>query len=199
MKHITLALVSKTVITDLFKLLFLFQLAFMIFLSACSQERTPSEFSGDNAEEAVFEGDKAVRLEMIDADGYEKMIRERRGLILVINFWAADYPACVESFPKLVKLNSEYMRQPVEVVAVNLNFSGSGNEIKDFLIEHEAGFANFKVDVKNIEDFIASVNPDWDGDIPAVFVYNAFGDMIGEYYGAKAVERAQNKVDSILP
>ena len=59
-------------------------------------------------------------LALKDLQGTARSLKEWRGKVLVVHFWATWCEPCVAEMPTLMRLKDELRNEPFEVVAVNL-------------------------------------------------------------------------------
>lgn len=191
---ISMASSAKPFRQRLCRLLSSFLLAgFSLAIMSCAPDEQRNDISP-----AENETDSDIQLRPVDEEEYRKVLAEHQGNIVVVDFWATWCPPCVESFPDLVDLSSEFRDKEVTVIGASVDFPGSEEEVKEFLRTHEADFPQLFVEAENSDDFIASVSPQWDGGVPAVFVYDREGEMVAQYTGSAAIEQAEEKLLQLL-
>lgn len=117
-------------------------------------------------------------LERVTLDGWREHLAERRGSIVVVDFWATWCLPCLERFPEMVKLHGRYAERGVEFASVSLDDVGDAAAIAQaerFLAAQETGpgFSHFLID--------ESVPRAFEGlgllAIPAVYVYDREGSL----------------------
>ena len=74
---------------------------------------------------------------MQDADRKVEL-RDYRGKIVVLNFWATWCPPCVEEMPSLVQLQQRFKNKDVTVVGVSVD--ADGDAYHKFLKDHGIDF-----------------------------------------------------------
>src|SRR3989442_1705678 len=62
--------------------------------------------------------------EMIDAQGYQKLLEQYRGKPLLVTFWATWCEPCRDEYPMLNELAKQYAPQGLKVVGVNVDDDG---------------------------------------------------------------------------
>lgn len=72
-------------------------------------------------------------------DGRTWSLREHRGKIVLINFWATWCAPCREETPALVRLSNKHRADGLEVVGVSLD-SGGTEVIEEFITEYEVPY-----------------------------------------------------------
>lgn len=125
-----------------------------------------------------------TKISLIDEAGYKKLVQQRNGKILLVNFWATWCIPCREEFPELVKIANEYQTENVDVVGISTDFPDEiESKVKPYLKSQNVDFQNY---VKNFEDddaFINSVNPEWSGALPATFIYDTESVLRESHFG----------------
>ncbi len=70
------------------------------------------------------EAPKAADFVLPDPEGKKVRLRDQRGKVVVLSFWATWCPPCREEMPHLQALHTKYKGKPVRVIAVNLDQQG---------------------------------------------------------------------------
>jgi thiol-disulfide isomerase/thioredoxin len=63
----------------------------------------------------------APEFSLKDPDGKEHSLQSLRGSVVVLHFWAAWCPPCLEEIPPIIELARAYEDKPLKVVAVSLD------------------------------------------------------------------------------
>jgi len=124
----------------------------------------------------------AVQVEPITSQALVQAIEKSQRPVTVVNIWATWCKPCVEEFPELVRLRSNFKDQGVEVLFVSANFKNSLPDVERFLEAHQVTWPSYLKDGPD-DAFIEGFSPDWSGAIPATFVFNAQGALTGFHRG----------------
>ena len=120
---------------------------------------------------------------VIDQQGYRDILARYRGKPLLVNFWATWCEPCREEYPMINDLARQYAPQGLIVVGISLDDDGEITLVRHFLARNKPVFPNYRKRPGSEEVFINAVNPKWSGAIPAVFAYDAQGQLRGEIIG----------------
>jgi len=127
-----------------------------------------------------------------------KLIQQRNGKVLLLNVWATWCVPCKEEFPDLVKLADYYQDRDVEIVGLSVDYPDEvQSKILPFLRQHHA---NFKVYVKHFssdEAFINSLGQEWNGGIPATFIFDISGRRQAYIFGKKDFNYFKQEIEKI--
>ena len=116
---------------------------------------------------------------------------------MILNIWALWCKPCVDEFPMIVSLDTEY--SVLEVLFVNTDFEDQKIEVKKFLNTHNIiGESFFKAEKD--EAFINTLQESWNGTLPFTIVYSKIsGDIVDFWVGLEpenhfryAIEKAIN-------
>jgi thiol-disulfide isomerase/thioredoxin len=121
--------------------------------------------------------------QIIDAQGYQKLLEEYRGKPLLVTFWATWCEPCRDEYPMLNELAKQYAPQGLKVVGVNLDDDGDLILMRRFMARYKPVFPNVRKKKGGEAEFVEAVLPGWKGAIPASFFYARDGRQIGHLLG----------------
>jgi len=122
--------------------------------------------------------------ELIDMQGYQKMLEKYHGKALLVTFWATWCEPCRDEYPMLNELAKEYAPKGLSVVGVNLDEDGDLILMRRFIARYKPVFPNYRKKKGEETAFVQSVLPGWNGAIPASFLYAKGGGQAGHVMGA---------------
>jgi thiol-disulfide isomerase/thioredoxin len=125
-------------------------------------------------------------IRVIDLDGLKKILQRdpKDTRPLLINFWATWCDPCREEFPDLVKIDSDYRSKGLNFVAVSLDdITDIKTAVPKFLNEMKATMPVVLLNVNDPEPAIKVVDDQWDGQLPATFLYDKAGKVIFRHFG----------------
>jgi thiol-disulfide isomerase/thioredoxin len=122
--------------------------------------------------------------QLIDAQGYQKLVEQYRGKPVLITFWATWCEPCRDEFPMLNELAKEYAPKGLYIVGVNLDQDGDLILMRRFIARYKPVFPNVRKKAGGEDAFVQTVLPGWGGAIPASFFYARDGRQIGHLLGA---------------
>ena len=91
-------------------------------------------------ERVASKGTPQAELTLTDASGQRVRLRDYRGNVVVLNFWATWCGACNDEMPMLVDAEKEYRNKGVVFVAASLDDSQTKDHIPAFLSKYQVGF-----------------------------------------------------------
>ena len=144
--------------------------------------RQPGFFVLDGVDRTDYGSD----VREINLEGLKKIIQrepnDKRPLL--INFWATWCDPCREEFPDLVKVDSDYRSKGLNFVAVSLDdITDIKTAVPKFLNEMKATMPVVLLNVNDPEPAIKAVDDQWDGQLPATFLYDKDGKVIFRHFG----------------
>jgi thiol-disulfide isomerase/thioredoxin len=122
----------------------------------------------------------------IDLDGLKKLLQSnpKGARPLLVNFWATWCDPCREEFPDLVKIDGDYRGKGLNFVAISLDdLEEIKTGVPKFLQQVKATMPVYLLDVKDPEPAIHVVDPTWDGELPATFLYDKDGKVALKHFG----------------
>ena len=113
-------------------------------------------------------------VEVIDLKGIQRIIRNRKGKPLLLNFWATWCLPCKEEFPDLVKISKSTLN--AEVIGISLDYPDEKDtKVVPFIKNQRVPFEIYIASFQRQEEFINAIDSTWGGAVPATFFYDVHG------------------------
>jgi thiol-disulfide isomerase/thioredoxin len=136
--------------------------------------------------------------ELIDAQGYQKLLQKYHGKPLLVTFWATWCEPCRDEYPMLNELAKEYMPLGLTVVGVDMDQDGDLILMRRFIARYKPVFRNYRQKKGEDAAFFQSVRPGWNGAIPASFFYTREGQQIGQVIGGSNRQTYETAIRNLL-
>lgn len=136
--------------------------------------------------------------QLIDAEGYQKLVEQHKGKPLLVTFWATWCEPCRDEYPMLNELAKQYAPQGLKVVGVSLDQDGDLILMRRFLARYKPVFPNYRKRQGGEDAFVLAVLPGWSGSIPASFFYSKDGKQVGNFVGAGSREKYEAAIRMLL-
>ena len=136
--------------------------------------------------------------ELIDAQGYQKLVEQFRGKPLLVTFWATWCEPCRHEYPMLNELAKQYAPQGLRVVGVNLDDDGDLILMRRFLARYKPIFPNYRKKAGGEEAFRQTALAGWNGALPASVFYARDGRQAGHVLGEGSRETYEAAIRSLL-
>ena len=136
--------------------------------------------------------------EVIDAEGYAKLLQQYRGQPLLINFWATWCEPCRDEYPMLNELAKQYEPQGLKVVGLNFDQDGDLILMRRFMARYKPVFPNYRKKPGEEEPFRRAVLPEWSGSLPVTVFYSRSGRIVGQFIGERKREAYEEAIKSLL-
>ena len=117
--------------------------------------------------------------------------------VTVLNLWATWCPPCVEEFPYFVHLQEQKKNEGVRVIFVSADFEKELAQVKIFLKAHGVSWKSYWKS-ENDQSFIAGLHSEWDGALPATFIFDSKGELKSWWSGKVSFEELEQKVNALL-
>jgi thiol-disulfide isomerase/thioredoxin len=103
----------------------------------------------------------------------EKILKSQENTLHVVNFWATWCAPCVRELPYFEKLSKVYDSKNVRFILVSLDFpSEVEKKLKPFLEKNRISLDVALMQDLDYDQWIAKVDPEWYGNLPATLVFN---------------------------
>jgi thiol-disulfide isomerase/thioredoxin len=115
---------------------------------------------------------------------FAKFKDSAKGNVLVLNFWATWCGPCVAEFPELVALDAKYRDKGMKLVGITADDAEDVQpKVIPFIKKHHVKFDIIRQDTDDPEAMINQITKDWNGVIPATFVYDKQGNLAYSKFG----------------
>lgn len=136
--------------------------------------------------------------DLIDTQGYQKLLQQYKGKPLLITFWATWCEPCRDEYPMLNELAKQYAPQGLNVVGISLDQDGDLILMRRFLARYKPVFRNYRKKKGEEDAFTQAVMAGWNGSIPASFFYAKDGRQIGQLVGSGNRETYEAAIKTLL-
>jgi len=136
--------------------------------------------------------------EMIDAQGFQKILEQNRGKALLVNFWATWCEPCRDEYPMLNELAKQYAPQGLQVVGVSMDDDGDLILMRRFLARYKPIFRNYRKAAGAEAEFRQSVLAGWTGSMPVSVFYAKDGRQVAHFIGEKGREQYEEAIRGLL-
>jgi thiol-disulfide isomerase/thioredoxin len=136
--------------------------------------------------------------EMIDIQGFQKMLQQNRGKALLVNFWATWCEPCRDEYPMLNELAKQYAPKGLQVVGVSMDDDGDLILMRRFLARYKPIFPNYRKTPGAEAEFRQSVLTGWTGTMPVSIFYAKDGRQVAHFIGEKGREQYEEAIRGLL-
>lgn len=134
----------------------------------------------------------------IDRQGLRQLISHREGKVLFLNVWATWCGPCREEFPDLNHLAARYAHSDVEVVALSVDYPDEiETKILPFLRSQQVIFPVYVQHFSDDTVLINQLNPEWNGALPASFIFNREGELEKFLPGERDFNRFLQEIERV--
>lgn len=136
--------------------------------------------------------------EMIDAQGFQKILAQHRGKPLIVNFWATWCEPCRDEYPMLNELAKQYEPKGLRIVGVSMDDDGDLILMRRFLARYKPIFPNYRKIPGAEAAFRESVLPGWTGTMPISLFYSRDGRQVAHFIGEKSRDEYVQQIQALL-
>jgi peroxiredoxin len=119
-----------------------------------------------------------VHIEMIDADGIKKMMKNPSGKLRLINVWATWSGPGTQEFPDFITINRMYRDRDFEFISISTDEPGNRDKVLKFLQTQQASNSNYLFSMNDKYKLISAVDPSWLGTLPYTILVEPGGKIV---------------------
>lgn len=117
-------------------------------------------------------------------DGIAKKLQQHAGKPIAVKFWATWCDSCVEEFPAWVAVEQRFADTDVVFYTVSVDLrQGIEKYVKPFLRKQNDTSIALLLDAEDPAPVMKTMDPTWDGTLPATFVFDRQGARRASYIG----------------
>lgn len=147
----------------------------------------------------VYSGFAQEIIPLSNAAEFDKLKEEKLGKVFLINIWSTWCGPCKVEFPELVKLHNDFKDKGFEVVFISLDVESEiDKKVKEFLADNNVHFRTYWNNFKTEEAFLNYIGNNWDGAIPATFIYDKNGNLVTNFIGKRTYEYFKQQIENLF-
>jgi len=140
----------------------------------------------------------AAALTPVDEQTFPRLVAAHRDSVLLVDFWATWCAPCREEFPKLVSLHSTYRDRGLSFVAISCDEPEQEANAAAFLKQQAAPGPFYVKRAKSDDQFIDSIDPEWSGALPALFLFDRAGRKAKSFIGETDIKSIEALLKTLL-
>ena len=135
-----------------------------------------------------------------DADIVKKSIADKKGDVVLVNFWATWCGPCAEEFPDMVKLYNKYRNEGLDVITISHDFEDQiESEVVPYLKREKAEFTNLiRGDDFDNQDFLQAIDPELRSVLPTTLLFDREGKRQYIIFGQFETNDLEQKIVDLL-
>ena len=140
----------------------------------------------------------APALTPVDEAGYQRLVVQSKGRVLLVDFWATWCDPCRAEMPVLVRLAGELQGRGLQVVTISCDEPEQEGGAEAFLQKNGAPQPHYVKHAASDEKFIDSIDKKWSGALPALFLYDRQGRLVKSFVGETDTAALEAAVKQLL-
>jgi len=139
-----------------------------------------------------------TKLTPVDQAGFSKLIAAHKGRVVLVDFWATWCKPCRAEMPELVKLEQKLRARGFDLVTISNDAPEQQSAALKVLKEDGVTAAPYWKNAADDDKFYDSIDPNWGGALPAVFIYDRNGKKVKSFIGETPVKDFEAAIAKIL-
>ncbi len=146
----------------------------------------------------LFFAPTLTSLTPIDEAGFQKLVQSNKGKVVLYDFWATYCAPCRAETPELLKLEKKLRANGFVLVTISADDADS--EARAAKMADQLGIEKpaYRKEAKKDEDFINSIDPKWEGALPAMFLYDRKGHRVRSFIGATDTATIEKAIQGVM-
>ena len=122
-------------------------------------------------------------LTRLDATSLRQAMRKAKGGDLFIHLWASWCGPCLKELPNIDRLARQARARGATFLSVSLDDPKRGAHVLDVLHRQAPSLTHFVAKLNDPDKLADLFSGEWDGSIPALFVYDRTGHLRASFVG----------------
>ena len=122
-------------------------------------------------------------LTLLDATSLRQAMRKAKGGDLFVHLWASWCGPCLEELPDIDRLARQARARGAVFLSVSLDDPKRAAHVLDVLHRRAPNLTRFVAKLNDPDEFAELFSGEWDGSIPALFVYDRTGHLRASFVG----------------
>ncbi len=146
----------------------------------------------------LFAASASTSLTPIDEAGFQKLVQSNKGKVVLYDFWATYCAPCRVETPELLKLEKKLHANGFVLVTISADEPESDARAAKMAGELGITKPAYRKEAKKDEDFINSIDPKWEGALPAMFLYDKNGRRVRSFIGATDTATVEKAIQGTM-
>ena len=140
----------------------------------------------------------APELKTVEPKDVKDLVAQNKGKVVLLNFFATWCVPCHKEFPDIMKLQTTYKGQGLQVIEVSMNDVGTEkDDMMKFLTDTKPPFPVYIA--ANTEDkFYTDVDSRWDTALPMTLIFDRDGKNVRFYKEARTFDQFKDDITPLL-
>lgn len=147
-----------------------------------------------NAKYSTLSTQEFFAANLPNENGVDQALRQYKGKIIVLNFWATWCPPCREEMPELSQLHQEYQNKNVAVLGVAIDEQGL---VKEFTQSTPVSYPLFAAENEGMA--LGNNLGNDKGVLPYTVIINTDGSVVKTYFGRISKSLLETTLSTLLP
>lgn len=119
----------------------------------------------------------------LDETGFQKLVSDHKGKVVLYDFWATWCDSCRAELPQLVRLETKLRSQGFELVTISADEPEAAADAEKVLKQFTVRGVVYRKQAQDDQHFIDSIDTKWSGALPALFLYDKAGHQVQSFIG----------------
>ena len=139
---------------------------------------------------AMNVGDAAPDFSRLDLAGHPLRLRDYRGKVVLLNFWASWCSPCLEEMPRFSGWQQQYSAQGLQIIGISLDDDAA--PVKELLVRRPVHYPIILGDVRMAEAFGGVLG------LPLTYLIDAQGRVAARYQGESDLNNMEKRIRALL-
>lgn len=140
----------------------------------------------------------AQKLQPVDDAGYPKLVAAQKGKVVLVNFWATWCQPCRAEMPALQQLAARLRPRGFDLIVISNDEAAKQPLVLKALGEYKIAGVTYMRKTADDDKFCDAIDPQWQGVLPALFLYNRAGKKVRSFLGETPIPTIEAAIQKLL-